>query len=458
MTKEEQLKENSPYALPDNPAQSGWSTAQIKEKFYAGLFLLLQWLEDLAETESGDKQNLNNAISALNSLLTSYANGTNPIPKAVGDENGDNISQTYVKNANVVHKTGNEDIDGIKRLLKVAIFSSGISDGDITLLINQLVSKGFLSEQLQEKASKTYVDQGLVNKESSVNKKTVINTPSNEYYPTVKAVIDFVNSSINALASYPIKKNAQGDNFATKAELLAATVFYSGGQVRVPTKLDYAIVDQDESRPVYTAGVIDIYREYTTTAEYVDYYVLVSGTYTKVTNANKDSLSIVPGITVPYTMSIPSTRYSYNNGWEFDHIVNTTPFTNAQEKALNSGIDSEGVQQIAQNKQDIATKLGIVEAEGIYQKKPEYYTVTIAPNEWTQGEDGYVATKHIQATFVDPCFALVAGLNSAETKKKTMYGVNLDVNNDGSIDCTAFELPTESISCKIFVQRGGTEQ
>ena len=36
----EQLKKLSPYSLPDNPSQSGWTTKQVKSKFYQGLFYL----------------------------------------------------------------------------------------------------------------------------------------------------------------------------------------------------------------------------------------------------------------------------------------------------------------------------------------------------------------------------------------------------------------------------------
>lgn len=57
----------------------------------------------------------------------------------------------------------------------------------------------------------------------------------------------FVNSSLNSIAAYYITKNAAGDSFATKAELDAATTFYSGGVERVPTRNDYCIVIKDES-------------------------------------------------------------------------------------------------------------------------------------------------------------------------------------------------------------------
>lgn len=103
---------------------------------------------------------------------------------------------------------------------------------------------------------------------------------------------DFVNSSINAFAAFYITKNAQGDPFATKAELNNATVFYSGGAIRTPTTNDYCIVLADESKQSSTG---------------VD----------------------------------PTTRYSYQgNQWEFQYKINDTPLTAAQLATLNSGMTS----------------------------------------------------------------------------------------------------------------------
>ena len=97
---------------------------------------------------------------------------------------------------------------------------------------------------------------------------------------------DFVNSSINSVAAYYITKNAQGDQFATYLELSSATTFYSGGVARIPTRNDYCIVQADE---------------------------------------NHDNAT---------------TRYTYNNGWEFQYVVNETALTSAQLNALNSWITS----------------------------------------------------------------------------------------------------------------------
>lgn len=95
---------------------------------------------------------------------------------------------------------------------------------------------------------------------------------------------DYVNNSINSVTAYYITKNAQWDQFATYAELAAATTFYSGWQVRIPTRNDYTIVLADE---------------------------------------NHDNAT---------------TRYIYNSGWEYQYTVNETALTQAQLDALNSGI------------------------------------------------------------------------------------------------------------------------
>ena len=98
------------------------------------------------------------------------------------------------------------------------------------------------------------------------------------------ATCNYVNDSINSVTAYYITKDAQWNQFATYAELSTATTFYSWGQVRVPTKNDYTIVLADE---------------------------------------NHDNAT---------------TRYIYNNSWEYQYTVNETALTQAQLDAINSGI------------------------------------------------------------------------------------------------------------------------
>ena len=109
------------------------------------------------------------------------------------------------------------------------------------------------------------------------------------------ATESFVNSSINSVTAYYITKNAQGAQFATVAELNSTTTFYSGGAVRVPTRNDYCIVQSDENH------------------------------------------------------SNSTTRYIYQNGWEFQYVVNETALTDAQIQALNSGITATKLSTITAN-------------------------------------------------------------------------------------------------------------
>ena len=103
----------------------------------------------------------------------------------------------------------------------------------------------------------------------------------------------FVNSSIESVAAYYITKNASGDPFSTKAELDAATEFYSGGARRTPTRNDYCIVLADETH--------------------------------RSTETGQD----------------PSCRYIYHNSWEFQYVINNNGMTAAQYAAINSGITQQ---------------------------------------------------------------------------------------------------------------------
>lgn len=101
---------------------------------------------------------------------------------------------------------------------------------------------------------------------------------------------DYVNDSINSVAAYYITKNAAGDQWATYAELAAATTFYSGWVVRTPTRNDYTVVLDDE---------------------------------------NHDNAT---------------TRYSYQGSWwQYQYTINETPLTQAQLDALNSWITAAKV-------------------------------------------------------------------------------------------------------------------
>ena len=118
----------------------------------------------------------------------------------------------------------------------------------------------------------------------------------------------FVNSSINNYAAFYLTKNANGDAFQTYAELTSATKFWNAGVEKTPTKNDYLVVLQDE---------------------------------TKTTSLGVD----------------PTTRYTYQGEWptgqfEFQYIVNNTALTQAQVDAINSGITKSIVDKMVVPSQD----------------------------------------------------------------------------------------------------------
>jgi hypothetical protein len=53
--------------------------------------------------------------------------------------------------------------------------------------------------------------------------------------------------AIDRIAAYYITADVQGNPFATYAALAGATAFYSGGQLRTPTRNDYCVVSADET-------------------------------------------------------------------------------------------------------------------------------------------------------------------------------------------------------------------
>ena len=100
----------------------------------------------------------------------------------------------------------------------------------------------------------------------------------------------FVNSSISNMAANYVTSDAQGDNFATHAALLAGPYYYKG-QSYTLTNNDYALVESDEDH------------------------------------------------------SNATTRYMYDGAqWAFQYVVNNAPFTQAQLDAINSTITANKVQ------------------------------------------------------------------------------------------------------------------
>lgn len=205
------------------------------------------------------------------------------------------------------------------------------------------------------------------NNYTNSDKLFVTNTPSiiPEQASSSNQLADkaFVNSSLNSVTAYYITKDAQGTQFSTKADLDAATTFYSGGAVRVPTRNDYCIVLADETK------------------------------------------------TDPVTSENPTTRYSYQtNGWEFQYIVNKTTLTAVQLAALNSGITSTDV-----------TKLSTVETGA--QKNP---TNVVSDASYVHTDNNYTTSDKNKLTSLSPISSIGANLSLSQNGQlsatDTTYG------------------------------------
>lgn len=228
---------------------------------------------------------------------------TNNMNNAIQEKIDAKVSQTTFENEmltkadvnNVV--TPSELTDTINSTKEELNANINTVNTNLTGLINGKQDKlnGAQNTALNSGITSSLVSQITTNKNNinSINLKIPTQATSNNQLAD-KA---FVNSSLNSIAAYFITKNTAGESFATKAELTSATTFYSGGEVRVPTRNDYCIVAKDEDHDDAT------------------------------------------------------TRYIYNNNWEYQYTINETPLTAEQLAAINSGITADLVTEFG-NKQN----------------------------------------------------------------------------------------------------------
>ena len=95
----ETLRKNSPYALPNDTAASGWTSAQVKEKFYGGLFYLLSLFQE-------QRQGVDETVGGISDKVDEFADLVNEFVtagKAVMDDDGNVIKQTYAKIADILN-------------------------------------------------------------------------------------------------------------------------------------------------------------------------------------------------------------------------------------------------------------------------------------------------------------------------------------------------------------------
>ena len=255
------------------------------------------WSEfNLKKIEIGEESNLLTAKVTFQCLvqtnLSSYCPPEHPehrIPFA--DQEW--VKQNFASVFEVYNKTQIDDI--IKNVLNEVGEEIKKTSESIPTKTSQLSNdSGFIdSTYLNDYAKTSYVDgkdneiKGSIKDISEVIPNQA--TPSNQL-----ADKDFVNSSINHYAAFYLTKNANGDAFETYTELTSAIKFWNAGVERIPTKNDYVVVIQDE---------------------------------TKTTSLGVD----------------PTTRYTYQGEWpngqfEFQYIVNNSALTQAQVDAINSGI------------------------------------------------------------------------------------------------------------------------
>lgn len=239
--------------------------------------------------------------------------------------------------------------------------SSDVAWGNITgdMMNQQDLQQAFdnIGFDIQQAEDSIATLQGKVNNNTSqigqIYNDIVPTYPSTDAYENAlagaRSTADFVNSSINNFAAFYVTKDSAGNAFATKAELINATVYYSGGQIRTPTKNDYCIVLEDE---------------------------------TKTTSLGVN----------------PTTRYSYNAQWEYQYTVNNTALTQAQINAINSGITSQKVAQI-DNIPTIQNNIGVLNNDiSAMQEKTNGYNDTLLSGMTESDEiiSFYILTKGVE--------------------------------------------------------------
>ena len=189
---------------------------------------------------------------------------------------------------------------------------------DLLKKVNEEIIK--TNESIPSKTSQLSNDSGFIDSTylNDYAKKSYVDSKDNEIKGSIKDISEvipnqatssnqladkaFVNSSINNYAAFYLTKNANGDAFQTFGEMLLTGKFWNAGVERTPTKNDYLVVLEDETK---------------TTALGVN----------------------------------PTTRYTYQGEWptgqfEFQYIVNNTALTQAQVDAINSGITKSTVESM----------------------------------------------------------------------------------------------------------------
>ena len=98
---------------------------------------------------------------------------------------------------------------------------------------------------------------------------------------------DETDAAIDALAAYYITYTAAGAAFPTRADLLGASTYYSGGVARTPTRNDYAVVLADETHGGAEYRYIYGVAEGATEGQWEAQYPIETNDYTALSNKPK---------------------------------------------------------------------------------------------------------------------------------------------------------------------------
>lgn len=99
----ELLKQNSPYALPDDPSSSGWSTDQIKEKFYTGLIVLYDFFKQSRTLQNTNIASMQEVVAQINREYIDITQ--NNTLKVKYDSDNNEIVSTYAKLVDIANGT-----------------------------------------------------------------------------------------------------------------------------------------------------------------------------------------------------------------------------------------------------------------------------------------------------------------------------------------------------------------
>ena len=130
--------------------------------------------------------------------------------------------------------------------------------------VNEEITK--TRESIPTKTSQLSNDSGFIDSTylNDYAKTSYVDSKDNEIKGSIKDISEvipsqatssnqladkaFVNSSINNYAAFYLTKNANGDAFGTYGEMPLADTYWNAGVERIPTKNDYLVVLQDETK------------------------------------------------------------------------------------------------------------------------------------------------------------------------------------------------------------------